>query len=439
MISEDIAQFLTFVFYIAQATIFHISSYFVLEPRYSFRKSLELSFLLALFSNLLVSFLGINSPYKFIISFSTLLLAVRILGLGSVKACLFATSIFYLLAMFLEVAMIWILYAAGISEQIRPDNPYFVAAYNFAFTFLYLFLSCLAILIWKQQKQQILPVSMRLVFLLPASQFVLLLACYSLMLNWQSAIPSAFGGWLLTFLGTLLIVPADVQLWRIVRANSEKVRIEAQMKILKQQAQRELEYYNSVNDKVLETRKIRHDFQNQLQTAYRIFLSDAETGKAQAAAQLRQLEERIEESAPAYFCPNILINAILTEKSRKCREAYIDFSADIALPASLSIEAVDLCSVFSNLLDNALTAACAAQRPAVKISAYLKSGYCVIKTANSMAQHASLPPLPKAPAAPSLHGYGLLILNSIAEQYHGQFTLREEEGMCMAAIKLQIS
>ena len=333
------------------------------------------------------------------------------------------------------------LFTIFLPQYVSLSNKYFLVVCNFCITILYISVLYCFILYWKRRQKIFLPVSLHTTFLIPLSQFVLMSSTHYILLFKKLGVKSELFPQILLIAGTLLVIPADIQLYRVIRANSEKERLAAQLEVMKQQAQRELEYYDSVNEKILETRKIRHDFQNQLQTAYQVFLSGSADSREQAVRLLHQLKLRIDEAAPSYFCPNMIVNAVLAEKSRKAKLENIAFETDVQLPADISIEEVDLCSVFANLLDNAIQAAAKApNEKTVSVRSWVRAGYCIVKVTNSLGQGAEDLPenTRRRKKESSAHGYGLLILDSIAKRYHGELTTNKSSTLFDVTIQLRL-
>ncbi|MDY3765334.1 MAG: GHKL domain-containing protein [Lachnospiraceae bacterium] len=277
--------------------------------------------------------------------------------------------------------------------------------------------------------------SFYLTFLFPTSQFLLthIIIYYAELAFIGSIIPIL--AIVFIFVGYVLSILADIILFQVILSNSQTEHLSNQLEVLNQQAYRELEYYRSVNEKVMQMRKIRHDFNNQLQTAYAIFLQGAPSSKQEACSFLRQLGMRVEnEMAPVCYCQNMIVNVILEEKARKAKMLGISFETDVSLPEELSIEMVDLCSVFSNLLDNAIESIGFSKE--IKVLSYLRSGYCMVQVINSITDKNSKVFQPQKD--PEFHGYGMPILHSIAEKYHGEFITFTENGFFTANMKLRI-
>lgn len=101
------------------------------------------------------------------------------------------------------------------------------------------------------------------------------------------------------------------------------------------------------------SRILRHDCKHHLHVAHILL----ETGKLEEArAYLLSFGAKCDEGTLPQFCLNPALNALLIGYQRKCREASVDFSAMIELPEEPPMDSVELCTLFGNLLENALEA-----------------------------------------------------------------------------------
>lgn len=68
------------------------------------------------------------------------------------------------------------------------------------------------------------------------------------------------------------------------------------------------------------------------------------------------------------FCANAIVNVVLREKFAMCQENNIPYTYKIQIPQEVGIADYHLCSVFSNLLDNAIEASLAVPESDRRIS-----------------------------------------------------------------------
>ncbi len=75
---------------------------------------------------------------------------------------------------------------------------------------------------------------------------------------------------------------------------------------------------------------------------------------------MNEIGDRLELADTSIHTGNEIADAIISEKNRKAEENGIRFTAEGTLP-DLEMSATDICTVFSNALDNALEAVCSLQ------------------------------------------------------------------------------
>lgn len=210
-------------------------------------------------------------------------------------------------------------------------------------------------------------------------------------------------------------------------------RAAVQKELAKIQHQSELErvHYAVVEEKREALARIRHDYQNVLNTALILM----ESGSQEKARQLLiELTERISATSETPYCAIPVINAVLTEKATVCGEQGILLRTELLLPEVLPVDDFSLCIIVGNLIDNAIHACGLAQvereaqaRSEIRLSAGVVQGYLVIKCEN--------PVFPETEGKKGT-GYGQKILNSLAEKYQGNFFSERQGGQYMAQISL---
>lgn len=125
------------------------------------------------------------------------------------------------------------------------------------------------------------------------------------------------------------------------------------------------------------------------------------------------------------FCQNVLLNSLLQIKKSVAEENKILCKFQIILPDNFDqlLSDVDITSLFSNLLDNGLEASNCPFIPSDSRFLELKVNYQAnvlfiemknSKNPDTLFQHRST-----KRKNPLVHGYGLSIIESIVEKYHG--------------------
>jgi len=113
------------------------------------------------------------------------------------------------------------------------------------------------------------------------------------------------------------------------------------------------EHYRKMNEQYDVLKVMRHDYKFHLNTALDM-LRRGETEKSNV--YLKGLQNQLEENELLNFCDNPVINSLVADYARKCRELNIDFIISIKIPPDFIILNYEMCIVLGNLLENAVEA-----------------------------------------------------------------------------------
>ncbi len=168
-------------------------------------------------------------------------------------------------------------------------------------------------------------------------------------------------------------------------------------------------------------RKFRHDILNYL-IDIRGLLAMNQTDSA-----LKLLEEtagKAELPNPELInTGNVFADVVISSKSAVCKRKSIRFEYKAAPMNEYKIEAADISSLLSNLLDNAVEASEKSTDPYIKLDIFEHNIYLIFRVENSI--FCDVKPdnfqLRSTKEDSSLHGCGMEIIREIAEKYNGNF------------------
>lgn len=142
-------------------------------------------------------------------------------------------------------------------------------------------------------------------------------------------------------LGTLLIYN-----------NSAKKRYKQVAEINKKLLETQQDYYMMLIDKDTETRKFRHDISNHILCVDTLI---KQKEYEEAEKYLADLRDSLSDLRIKYQTGNMLVNAIVNDISSKYES--VNFVWEGMFPQNLKLSNMDLCVIFSNVLENAFYAA----------------------------------------------------------------------------------
>lgn len=325
----------------------------------------------------------------------------------------------------------------------------------------------LAMFIYRIVKTKCFRPSFLLFLILPISQLITL---YSL----------AYDTWTIFWLlGVLFGVGANFALLAYTISQENKTELEEELKETQHLLELEQAHYFQVEERRGELEIIRNDFNSRLYTVAAL----VRQGEDNSARDLiTALAEKINQTKENPYCGIPIINAILTEKARECAEHGIKLNIDLNLPNTIDTPQMHLCSIFSNLMDNAIAGsvainpdidqaadtitpttatiqemkpATATPQPTIRLSSIAEGDYLFIKavnpsldpkaakgkiktktstktaTANTAASDTANTPPPR--------GYGSKILTDLSTRYGGSYQAEYKNGYFTAVVSLLVA
>lgn len=234
---------------------------------------------------------------------------------------------------------------------------------------------------------------------------------------------------LMAVLGFVILAALDVLFMFYLSDIEKNHRLCQELQQLEHARNLEHQHYSNIESKQYETAKIRHDIKNQLFSVKRLI----ETNNIEKAQELiADIENDLSAAAENEYCSVPVVNALITQKAEECRRHGIELTTDISITEIGEIRPMHLCSIFSNLIDNAINANKAIPTEAehfIMLKAANKQGFLAVSAENPVADNKTVVIDPSRSS-----GYGLKILRDIASEYGGQFTAECRDGRCRAII-----
>lgn len=188
--------------------------------------------------------------------------------------------------------------------------------------------------------------------------------------------------------------------------------------------------YQKLDQHIEGTKKIWHDIDKHYSVMGRML---AEGEYDELKSYFNYMGHDMKEAKSSYLCGNRLINAILTDKIAEAESKGIQVTFTGNLPEKLNIRGNDLCSLFVNMLDNAIEACMKIPdggEKKIHIALKMKKDFVYFNVINSS------PPAPEGDGGRPVtskkdsenHGYGIATMQKIARKYGGAFKLIPSEG-----------
>lgn len=202
------------------------------------------------------------------------------------------------------------------------------------------------------------------------------------------------------------------------------------------------DYHTKTEKNLLEIRKIKHDFNNSMQVVKSLI---ANNDLQDASDLVSQLEQQYKSNNAINFCSNPILNVILQNANEQCSNNNIEFTTKCTIPEKLSINAVDMCNISNNMLNNAFEAVCNIKSTDIpkKISfrAWQDDEMIFIETVNSKDNNINVKAkkIITSKQDAENHGFGLDIIEHIALTYNGNVIVDYDKTSFKVLVQLSVS
>ena len=121
-------------------------------------------------------------------------------------------------------------------------------------------------------------------------------------------------------------------------------------KSIKEKMDMQYIYYKSLQENNAKIRQLYHDMKNH------IMCIEGMCNNSSASNYIKSINEELNEYKNSFNTGSMILDIILSEKEALCKEKNIEFIADVNFEMCNFVDMMDTCSIFSNIIDNAIEA-----------------------------------------------------------------------------------
>lgn len=181
-------------------------------------------------------------------------------------------------------------------------------------------------------------------------------------------------------------------------------------------------HYEYLENREKETKKFRHDLRSHMEMISNLAKNNE---YEEIDAYLEQMHIKIDSFGNMVTVQNGIVDAIINQYYMKAMQSGVKMEVKGRFPVDCSIDAFDLCTIFSNVLSNALEAAAETEEKYISLECGYTDKNIIIVVENSFCEDAksgnSLWTTRKANK--DYHGYGLENINDSVNKYDGVFDI----------------
>lgn len=180
---------------------------------------------------------------------------------------------------------------------------------------------------------------------------------------------------------------------------------------------------------------LRHDLKNHI-LCIQVLLQNQEYEKAS------QYLSELNNSAwiPLINSGNKVVDAVLSSKLAYAKSRNIPIYIEAYLPDKIGIMDFELCSILSNLVDNAIEASERVMNPDIKLKIRAVNNYLLISVSNKLSGNVKIrPDFETIKADRKNHGLGISIIKGIVSNYKGNISFSIKDGYFQASVILPLN
>lgn len=225
----------------------------------------------------------------------------------------------------------------------------------------------------------------------------------------------------LLVVNVILILILNVYVTHIFDAISKNNTLQNEVKLYHQQSELQHKYYDNLENKYKEFRKLIHDIRNHLQSIERLYENMEED---LAKKYTNDIHLMLNELNQKYYTSNKILNIILNDKYQIIKNSNIDFDCKIGEINLDFMREIDITTIFANLLDNSIEAV-----KKVEGNGYIKfhinkfNDFIVINIINSMKEKPIIKNKKIKSTKDNHDGLGLENIRKTLEKYEGSLVI----------------
>lgn len=210
-----------------------------------------------------------------------------------------------------------------------------------------------------------------------------------------------------------------------------------QLQLMQQQQSYQDQHMAELKDIVTEYHQLRHDMKNHFACMDQLLSQEKYTMLKEyfysMSKDLYAIDNQIETG-------NEIINQVVNIKYATAHKQQIPMELQISVPSRLNIPNHLLCSVLSNLLDNAIEASSKVKAPFISVKMKMVKNYLSLSVENQIEPEQKETALSHktTKSNPQLHGLGLQIVQEVVRRYNGISAYEVVDNRYVASLMLEL-
>ncbi len=194
-------------------------------------------------------------------------------------------------------------------------------------------------------------------------------------------------------------------------------------------------HYEYLEIREKETKKFRHDMKSHMQTLSSLI---RDKNFAEADLYFNQINEKVERLGNLITVHNGIVDAIINQYYSMAQQKNIDMQVSGRFPVNCGIDAYDLCTVFSNILSNAIESAEKAEEKKIFLSCRYTDNKIIVVAKNTFKDISRLTDGRFKTSKQDLnyHGFGLENVSDCVKKNNGMLNIEIDDNQFIITVML---
>lgn len=232
---------------------------------------------------------------------------------------------------------------------------------------------------------------------------------------------------------------ANIALINLIGHMIKSNNIFIENKLIKEKMNLQYQNYVNLQEAQSKVRKLYHDMKNHITCIQGIY------GHNELAEKyIENIKNELDEWKSIFMTGNMILDIILNDKKKICDKNNIDFYVEINFSSCGFIDMLDVCSIFSNMIDNAIEACIKIKDKNtsrfIKIKGTMVNGFFVIKCENSKINEIKFKNnnIKTDKKNSYLHGIGIKSIKNSVQKYDGEVFIDYQDYIFIVKIYIPI-
>lgn len=240
-----------------------------------------------------------------------------------------------------------------------------------------------------------------------------------------------------TILTGCLSLCMELLIYYMIYQSTAEYEKRMQLQMIQQQQLYQEQHMEQLQNIVADYHQLRHDMKNHFVYMDRLLSQENYPALKKyfysMSKDVYALDNQIETG-------NEIVNQVINIKYAVAHQKQIPMEFSIAIPHELPIPSHLLCSLLSNLLDNATEASEKIQHPKIYVKMNMVKDYLSLTVSNHIEEWQRENALSRKTTKqnPHLHGIGWKSIQSIVKRYNGISDFQVEGTVCRASVMLEL-